>query len=143
MCSLIFLIKFTKKGKSLMEKEKIPSALVRKWGLLPLREGWTNVPNTLLMAQSKLGITNSEMMLLIHIMSFAHKPDSLVFPSIATLAASMNQHERTIQRTLGRLIKKQLITKTVHSKNASDIGLTNTYNLDPLKAHLSKIKKSE
>ena len=55
----------------------------------------------------------------------------------------MNQHERTIQRTLGRLIKKQLITKTVHSKNASDIGLTNTYNLDPLKAHLSKIKKSE
>ncbi len=126
----------------MIDKEKIPSALVRKWGLLPLSEGWTNVPNTLLMAQSKLGITNSEMMLLIHIMSFAHKPDSLIFPSIATLAASMNQHERTIQRTLGRLVKKQLITKTVLSKNASDIGLTNTYNLDPLKAQLSKIKKT-
>ena len=47
-----------------MSPERIPKELLGKWGGPALAQGWTNIPNTLLDQQSKLDLTNSEMMLL-------------------------------------------------------------------------------
>ena len=121
-----------------MSPERIPKELLGKWGGPALAQGWTNIPNTLLDQQSKLDLTNSEMVLLIHIISFSHKAESPAFPSITTLATRLNQHSRTIQRTISRLVEKGIINKTIRSKHANDLGMTNIYSLEPLKRKLSK-----
>jgi DNA replication protein DnaD len=123
-----------------IDLDRIPKELLGKWGGPALAKGWTNIPNTLLEQQSNLDLTNSEMMLLIHIISFSHKAESPAFPSITTLATLLNQHPRTVQRTIGRLVKKGIIHKIIRSKHANDLGMTNIYNLDPLKKKLSRIK---
>lgn len=122
-----------------MGLERTPKELLGKWGVAALINGWTNIPNTLLEQQSKLDLTNSEMMLLIHIISFSHKAESPAFPSVSTLATRLNQHTRTVQRTIGRLVEKGIINKKVRSKHANDLGMTNIYTLEPLKRKLSKI----
>lgn len=124
-----------------MNKDQIPKELLMRWGLNTLRSGWTNIPNTLLQNQGLLGLSNTEITLIIQIMSFAHSCDTTAFPSIATLSERTNQHPRTIQRTIGRLVKKGFIEKVVRSKHANDIGLSNLYNLEPLRDKLAKLSK--
>ena len=120
-----------------MRAERIPKDLLGKWGGAVLEKGWTNIPNALLEKQSELKLTNSEMMLLIHIISFSHKATSPAFPSITTLASRLDQHPRTVQRTVGRLVAKGIVNKIIRSKSSHDLGMTNIYSLDPLKVKLS------
>jgi len=116
----------------LINLDKIPASLLARWGSSLLRNGWTTIPNGLLIHQKDLDLSNSEMMLLIHMISFMHHPDTPIFPSISTLAKRINQHERTVQRTIDKLLKKKLINKKIRSKSPLDKGLTNLYSLDPL-----------
>ncbi|WP_410967594.1 helix-turn-helix domain-containing protein, partial [Salmonella sp. SAL4456] len=74
------------------------------WGRSILNSGWTSVPNELLKNQSKLGIGNTELVLLINLISFMHHPDAIVYPSISLLCERMNQDRRTIQRNLNKLV---------------------------------------
>ena len=128
----------TEQRKILITKDKIPTSLLVKWGLSLLSEGWTTIPNELLFHQKDLDLSNSEMMLMIHILSFMHHPMAPAFPSIETLANRINQHPRTVQRTIDRLIKKRVLKKTVRSKHKNDKGMTNLYSIEPLLQNLSR-----
>ncbi|WP_409335559.1 helix-turn-helix domain-containing protein, partial [Escherichia coli] len=82
---------------------EIPERILAIWGRSILNSGWTSVPNELLKNQSKLGIGNTELVLLINLISFMHHPDARVYPSISLLCERMNQDRRTIQRNLNKL----------------------------------------
>jgi len=113
-------------------KNEMPHTLLSIWGQNLLEDGWTTIPNSLLRYQSKLDISNSELVVLIHLISFIHHPNAQVYPSINLLSERTNQDRRTIQRTIRRLEEKDLVRKRVRSKGKTDIGMTNTYDIDPL-----------
>ncbi|WP_337155246.1 helix-turn-helix domain-containing protein [Proteus terrae] len=113
-------------------KINIPERLLLIWGRTILGSGWASVPNELLKNQNKLELSNSELVLLIHLISFMHHDDSKVYPSIELLSKRMSQDRRTIQRTINRLISKKIIRKKIRSTSRLDKGLTNIYDLSPL-----------
>ncbi|CAG9435230.1 helix-turn-helix domain-containing protein [Providencia alcalifaciens] len=110
----------------------IPERLLFIWGRTILGSGWASVPNELLKNQNKLELSNSELVLLIHLISFMHHGDSKIYPSIELLSNRMSQDRRTIQRTINRLVSKKIIRKKVRSASEVDKGLTNIYDLSPL-----------
>lgn len=118
----------------------MPPTILSIWGQNILSLGWTTVPNLLLKSQSKLGLSNSELVLVIHLISFIHQPFSRVYPSIELLAKRMDQDRRTIQRTVKRLESKGLVRKKIRSTGKSDVGMTNVYDLDPLMLKLINIQ---
>lgn len=113
-------------------KSEMPHKILSIWGQNLLEDGWATIPNALLKYQSKLDISNSELVILIHLISFIHHPSSQIYPSINLLSERTNQDRRTIQRTIRRLEEKDLVRKRVRSKGKTDIGMTNTYDIDPL-----------
>lgn len=127
----------------MVEKDAIPQTLLAIWGQSILSEGWTTIPNVLIRSQSLLNISNSELVLLMHLISFIHHPLSQVYPSINLLAERMNQDRRTIQRTMKRLEDKELVRKRIRSKGSKDTGLTNTYDVDPLMRKLISLQLSK
>lgn len=130
--------------KKKINRSDIPSGLSGRWGYALLEtEGWTTIPNILLMHQKELDLTNSEMMMLIHIISFIHYGDTPAFPSIDTLAKRVNQHSRTVQRTINKLLKKKLLKRKIRSKSINDKGLSNIYSIEPLIEKLSTINTTK
>ena len=127
--TLIYMISNDKK----IRRESIPMILAGRWGFTVLENyGWTTIPNSLLYNQKKLGLDNTELLLLIHLISFIHYGDMPAFPAISTLADRINQHPRTVQRTINKLLKKKIITRKIRSKSSGDKGLSNVYGIEPL-----------
>ena len=79
-----------------------------------------------------LELSNTEMLLLIHLISFIHFADTPAFPSISTLAGRINQHPRTVQRTINKLISKGVLKRKIRAKSVNDKGLSNLYSFEPL-----------
>lgn len=119
---------------------EIPEKILAIWGRSVLASGWTSVPNELLRNQSKLELSNTELVLIIHLISFLHNADARVFPSIKHLSERMNQDRRTIQRTLGKLVKQDILRVKVRSTGKQDKGLTNVYDLTPLMLKLINLQ---
>ena len=111
-----------------------------RWGRSILSSGWTTIPNELLINHSRLDLTNTELVLVIHLISFLHNSDSKIYPSINTLSLRMNQDRRTIQRTINSLEEKNILKKTIRSKGKNDKGMTNFYDLSPLMLKLINLK---
>lgn len=124
----------------MLTKNEMPPTILSIWGQNILSLGWTTIPNLLLRSQSKLGLSNSELVLVIHLISFIHQPFSRVYPSIELLAKRMDQDRRTIQRTVKRLEDKGFIRKKIRSNGKKDAGMTNVYDLDPLMLKLINIQ---
>jgi predicted transcriptional regulator len=122
------------------ENTDIPEIILSIWGRTILGSGWTTIPNELLKNQSTLNLSNSELVLLIHLISFMHSPSAKIFPSLELLSERMNQDRRTIQRTIQRLEDKELIRKRVRSNGKTDIGLTNVYDISPLMLKIINIQ---
>lgn len=130
--------------KEKINRTSIPINIIGRWGYSVLEvEGWTTIPNLLLENQRDLNLGNTEMMLLIHLISFMHYGDTPIYPSIETLAQRINQHPRTVQRTIGKLIKMKLLKRSIRSKSQKDKGLSNLYSLEPLVERLLLIAKRE
>jgi len=124
----------------MISKNEMPLTILAIWGQNILTSGWTTIPNLLLKSQSKLGLSNSELVLVIHLISFIHQPFSRVYPSVELLSRRMDQDRRTIQRTMKRLEDKGFVRKKVRSNGKTDVGMTNVYDLDPLMLKLIKIQ---
>jgi len=133
--------------KSEIERKKaehapfeIPEKILAIWGRSILNSGWTSVPNELLQNQAKLGLGNTEFMLVIHLISFMHHADARVYPSIKLLCERMNQDRRTIQRNLSKLVEMDILRIKVRSTGKNDKGMTNLYDLTPLMLKLINLK---
>lgn len=67
--------------------------------------GFVAVPVTLLRMQTKLGLTATDMMVLINLLAHWWNPAAPVFPRTTTIAKRMGINERTIQRAMRKLVK--------------------------------------
>lgn len=83
---------------------------VQKWGAAAIA-GWQALPDVLLKNQSKLGLSATDMVVLVNVLSYWWYVDDLPFPRATTLAKRMNVTVRTVQRALQTLINKGLLTR--------------------------------
>jgi len=79
-----------------------------RWGPA-LRQGFVVVPVVLLRKQASLGIDNSELTVLLNLLSQWHSDESPVWLSYSVLAGNMGVSERTVQRSVASLSDKKFI----------------------------------
>lgn len=129
-----------RKGAGLLANE-------RKWGVTTHKQGWTYVPNILLEHQAELGITPTELNVILTIMKHWWDRDSLPWPSVTKVAESIGRHRSTVQRRIrdleGRGLVKRIYRKDARKEKAS---LSNEYDFTGLVqkvAAIAKIRQKE
>jgi len=70
--------------------------------------GFVAVPVSLLRMQTKLGLTATDLMVLINLLAHWWNPKTPVFPRTTTIAKRMGINERTVQRSMRKLVKQGL-----------------------------------
>jgi len=83
----------------------------KKWGKPLMEAGWTLLPNALLVHQSALGLTSTDINILLHLMAYWWKKEELPHPSKVTLAKSIGVTPRTVQRRIAAMEKAGFIQR--------------------------------
>lgn len=107
----------------------------KKWGKPTVENGWTLLPNILLERQAVLGITPTEMNVLLHILKHWWQADSLPFPEMNTIAKAMDVSRSTVQRSIRRMEGAGLIQR-IARKSANGGNTSNKYDFSGLVKHL-------
>ncbi len=93
------------------------SPIVDKWGDA-VALGFLAVPDTLLINQAMLGMTTTETMVLLNVLSYWWYEDRKPFPRTGVIAKRMGVASRTVQRALDQLQKKGILEKGKNSRGA-------------------------
>lgn len=96
-----------------------PSAITAKWGEAA-DAGFQLLPDVLLKNQSALGVTATELVVLINLTMHWWYPSQRPFPRSTTIAERMGVEVRTIQRALNRPIELGLIQRVKVKKEAGE-----------------------
>lgn len=81
-----------------------------KWGNAAIA-GWQAVPDVLLKNQNRLGLSATELLVLLNVLSFWWYVEELPFPRGTTIAKRMGVTPRTVQRAFQSLIDRGLLAK--------------------------------
>lgn len=103
------------------------------------REYYTVMRNRVLASYHHLNITNEEMMLLIHFLSFQQEGED--FPAIPTIANRMNLMDTQLYEMIQSLIEKGCLSIPSY-KNAEGKAIE-YYSLDPLYQRLDRLEEAE
>ena len=110
-----------------------------KWGRSLDHSGFQIVPNLLLMAQNRLGLSPTDLVVLLHLNRYWWRRDQDPFPSSAGIARRMGLHPRSVERHMKRLEEKNLIHRQaprwISGKRVKPISLA------PLAQSLEEIAK--
>lgn len=101
------------------------------WGKPVVRFGYAAVPSILLQGQQRLGLSNTQAMICIHLLDYWHFEDRRPFPSKKDLARRMNVTEKTIQTNIASMEKAGLIKREIRKTASGDYN-SNIYHLDGL-----------
>ncbi|WP_400163737.1 DnaD domain-containing protein [Brevibacillus sp. TJ4] len=94
-----------------------------------LQEGATSISNVLLKMYKRMSLTEEEMMLLIHLLSFQQEGNR--FPTLTELEERMSISEMRLIQTLQKLLKEEWLT--IDEYTDSQTGMRHEqYNLTPL-----------
>ena len=108
-------------------------SLKARWGSSPLGLGWTSIPTTLLYLQAQKNLSPTEFCVLINLISHWWKKDKWPNPSLDGLATRIGVTKRTVQRSLAKLERKELIERT----RSSQVDGRNQYDLSGLVDYLN------
>ena len=112
-----------------------PSAVTAKWGAAA-DAGFQMVPDVLLKSQSGLGLTATELVVLLNLTMHWWYPEQKPFPRVTTIAERMGIDMRTVQRAMARLRELGLIRR---EKMATETGERAVIDLGGLVARLSEL----
>lgn len=80
-----------------------------KWGKALDTEGFQIIPNLLLTHQGHLGLSPTEIVVLLHLHKYWWTRDQNPYPSPTLIAEQMDLHPRSVERCLKRLEAKGMI----------------------------------
>lgn len=104
--------------------------------------GFTPVPNTLMRAQAKLGLSPTEVVVVLNILLHWWERDRMPFPSTPAIAKRSGLSVRTVQRSLKSLEEKGLIGR-VRERNEQNKNKRARYDLSGLREALAKFALSD
>lgn len=93
-----------------------------------LQEGTTAISNILLSIYKKIGLSDTEMMLIIHLLYFQNKGND--FPSFSELEKRMTLNSEELMKVFQRLVKQGYIFIEENKDEETDI-LYEAYNVSP------------
>jgi len=105
-----------------------------RWSPAVAASGFSAVPTLFLKSYAKLGITPTEAMLIIHLMSYkwdARRP----FPSVARLSTNLGLSDGRVRSLLRRLEREKKMLRRIHRR-----GRTNEFDFTPLIEALETIR---
>jgi predicted transcriptional regulator len=92
--------------------EALPMTVKEKWqGAVTDGSGFVAIPIALLRLQTKLGLTTTDMVVLVNLLAHWWDPARAVFPRSATIATRMGVAKRTVQRSMQKMVKAGLIDR--------------------------------
>lgn len=105
--------------EELEELEEVPSQTIKeKWqGAVNETSGFVGVPVSLLKLQKRLGLTAVDMIVLINLLSYWWDSRRSAFPRNSIVADRMGLSERTIQRSVNKMVRSGLIERAKNDKD--------------------------
>jgi len=117
-------------------------ALQRKWGAKIMAAGFTGVPDLLLRRMGKLGLSPTEMIVLLQIMTYWWDRERLPYPSKQTIAAAIGCKAKNVQKAISRLVNTGFINR-IERPRAGNRHDSNVYDFSPLIALLEPEAEEE
>ena len=117
---------------------KTPTSLQDFWGDA-LVGGFVAIPNALLHAQQELGLQSLDLLIIINVVSYWYKPESLPFPRPSLLAKRLGVTTRTVERRLQVLQSKGLVRRCDAQVNNRTRVKVREYDLGGLKEKLTPV----
>lgn len=115
------------------------NASEKKWGKKVMQLGFCMVPSLLLRAQQRLGLSATQLAILMHLADHWWDADRKPWPSKATLAKRLNLSARQVQRYMAELETAGLVQRV--QRRAAHGGIqSNMYDLSGL---VDKLKELE
>ena len=108
-----------------MDSESKDYTFSGKWSPRVKEFGFTQIPNVLIVCQKHLGLTDGELLTLVQLSMYRFHDNSIVYPSITTLARLSGKGYSTIQKRLKDLEDKDFIYRTQRYYSS------NIYDLEP------------
>ena len=115
------------------------SSTERIFGAKVYSHGYTGVPNILLRAQNRLGITPTQLTIIVQLLSYFYDPLRPPFPTKRELAKRIGITEQTLRINIKALEDAGLVKREQWTTAAGDYG-SNRYHLTGL---IEKLKKLE
>lgn len=115
------------------------SSDIAKWGRAA-EAGFQTIPDVLLKNQSKLGLSSTDMLVLMNL-TMDWRPDQPPFPRSTTIAGRMGCVVRTVQRSLATLKKIGLLVKA--KETLADGVHRQVYDLSGLVKRLAELAKDD
>lgn len=112
----------------------------RMWGRDVISYGYLAVPRLLLESQRRLGLSSTQVMILLHLCNYWWDADKKPWPAKAKLAHFLNLSTRQIQRILTDLEDAGFIQRTARFRSNGRGQTSNEYDLSGL---VSKLKALE
>ena len=120
-------------------RQKAERESEKKWGRAVMDLGYSMVPSLIFRAQARLGLSPTQLVVMLHLADYWWHRAQMPFPSKAALAERMGLSERQIQRYLTELEKGGFIERV--ERFAGHKGQqSNEYNMTGL---VEKLKKLE
>lgn len=96
-----------------MKEASHTSTIRQRWGsaVQSGRIGYTAVPNILLRSQARLGVSTTEMVVLLNILLHWWEPDDWPYPHPGHIASRMGVSRRTVERALATFNTKGLVER--------------------------------
>jgi Zn-dependent protease with chaperone function len=92
----------------------VPSPIKEKWqGAVTQGSGFVAIPLALLRMQTKYGLSQTEMMVLINLLAHWWEPSRGVYPRSSIIAARLGVAKRTVQRATERMERMGLIERHI------------------------------
>jgi hypothetical protein len=115
-------------AKSANNEEK---ALHQKWGAAVIAEGYTVLPNVILLNQKALGLTHLDVLVLMCLLSHWWGKDDLPRPAKTSIARTLDVDPRTVQRSIAKMEEQGYIQRKERRAGVGD-NLPNFYDLSGL-----------
>ena len=120
---------------SAMSIQRYP--IEERWSPAVASKGFSAVPTVFLNSYAQLGITPTEAMLIIHLMSYKWD-NRRPFPSVAKLCAKLGLSDGQVRSILRRLEKEKKFVTRIHR-----IGRSNEFDFTPLIHALEQLQEQE
>lgn len=115
------------------EDATVHVTIAEKWqGAVTKGSGFVAIPMALLRLQTKLKLSQTDMMVLINLLAHWWDPARAVFPRSSTIAKRLGVTKRTVQRSTQKLLDSGLIARDFLNDGKR------VFYFDPLAARLAK-----
>jgi predicted transcriptional regulator len=111
----------------------------KKWGKAVMGHGYCIFPSILLQAQSRLGVSAQEMVVLLQLAEHWWDAKSKVFPSKQVIAQRVGLSTKQVQRHIKRLEELKLVVRKERYRSGGS-RTTNEYDLSGLVTKLKAIE---